>query len=50
MSRGQNWAHFEKEDLRSDWTSDTKIWITGGAGGDLLVRKGILKNSILTKS
>ena len=29
-----------------DWNSDTKIGMEGGAGGDLLFRKGILRNSI----
>ena len=38
-------GRFEKEYL----PSDNKIWITGGAGGDLSVRKGILKIRILTK-
>ena len=45
MSRGQKWARFEKEYLPSDFISDTKMWNTGEAGGDLLVRKGILKYS-----
>ena len=45
MSRGQKRAWFEKEYLSSDWISDTKIWMTGGGGGDILVRKGILKKS-----
>ena len=45
MSMDQKWARFEKEYLSYDWTSDTKIWIIGGGGGDILVRKGILKNS-----
>ena len=27
--------------------SDTKIWMTGGTGGDLSVRKDIMKKSIL---
>ena len=49
MPRGQKWALFEKEHLPSDWTSKTKIWMTGGAGGDLLVRKEILKTDSLTK-
>ena len=43
MSRDQKWAPFEKEYLPSDWTSDTKFLTTGGARGDLTVRKGILK-------
>ena len=34
---------FEKEYLSSDWTSETKFLITGGAGGDLSVHKGVLK-------
>ena len=45
MSRGQIWVHFEKKHLPFDQTSDTKILITGGEGGDLSVRIGILKNS-----
>ena len=41
MSRGQKWAWLDK-----DWASDTKLCMTGGAGGDLLVPKGIMKDSI----
>ena len=44
MSRGQKWANFEKEYIPSDWTYDTKFCVTGGEGGDLSIRKGILKN------
>ena len=45
MSRGQKRAQFEKEYLPSDWTSDTKTWMAGGAGGEFSVRNGILKYS-----
>ena len=44
MSRSQKWARFDKEYIPYDWIYDTKIWMTGGVGGNLLVRKGILKN------
>ena len=44
MSSGQKWARFDKEYIPYDWTSETKIWLIGGSRGDLLVRKGILKN------
>ena len=44
MSRGQKWAQFEKGYLPSDCNSDTKIEITGEAGDDISVCKGILKN------
>ena len=43
MSMGQKWARFEKEYLPSDCNSNPKIWMIDGAGGDLLVRKVILK-------
>ena len=33
----------KKEYLPSDWTSDTKVWMVGGAGGGISVRKGVLK-------
>ena len=46
MSKGKKWARSEKEYSPSDWTSETKILMTGEAGGDLLVHKGILKNNI----
>ena len=40
----QKWDRSEKEYLPSDWIFDTKIGMTGGAGGDLAVYKGILKD------
>ena len=49
MSRSQKWVKFDKEYFSYDWTSDTKIWIPGGEGGDLLVYKGIWKYRFLTK-
>ena len=45
MSRGKKWAQFEKENKPSDWNSETKILMTGGLGCDILVHKGILKDS-----
>ena len=45
MSRGQKLARSEKEYIPSDWTSDTKILMTGDAEGDFSVCKGILKYS-----
>ena len=38
MSRGQKWAQYEKECPPSDRNHETKIWMTGEVGGDLLVR------------
>ena len=32
-----------KEYLPSDQTSKTKIWMSGGSGGDLWVYKGIIE-------
>ena len=46
MSVGQKRARLENVYLPSDWTSDTKILITGWAGGDILAHKRILKNRI----
>ena len=42
VSRGQKWAHFEKEYLSSDCTSDTTFWMIGDTGRDISVRKDIL--------
>ena len=41
VSTGQKWARVEKEYLHYDWTSDTKIWMEGGKGGDISARKKI---------
>ena len=35
VSAGQKWAQLEKEYIHYDWTSDAKIWMTEGKGGDL---------------
>ena len=35
VSTGQKWARLQNEYLHYDWTSDTKIWMAGGQGGDL---------------
>ena len=32
--------------LPCDWTYDTKIWMTDEVGGDISIRKGILKYSV----
>ena len=43
ISVGQIWSRLEEEYFPSVWTSDTKIWMKDGEGGDLSARKSILK-------
>ena len=42
VSTGQKLVQLDKEyihsDWKSEWSSDTKIWMSGGQGGDLSVR------------
>ena len=38
---GQKWARLEKEYIHSDWTSETKIWMSGEQWGDLSARSSI---------
>ena len=49
VSAGQKWTRLEKEYIHSDWTSDTKIRMVGGQGGDLSAPKMILILNLLTK-
>ena len=48
VSTGQKWARVEKEYLHYDWTSDTKIWMEGGKGGDISARKKIFLTRLYT--
>ena len=43
--QGTKWAQFEKIFVPFDCSSYIRIWITGRAGGDLLIHDGILKYS-----